>query len=98
MKLHSLVIGAPGSGKKIPTNIARILNPVSQEVSAADGKVTLAGMIGNVITRDNKRISNPGYLSLASGGVLCIQDFTKLKGVGKLYLKVLQKLWKTVAL
>lgn len=79
MRLHSLVVGAPGSGKKLLTNIATTLNPVAEEVSAADGKVTLAGMIGNVAVKDNRKISQPGYLSLASGGVLCIQDFHEIR-------------------
>jgi hypothetical protein len=79
MKLHSLVIGAPGSGKKLLSSIAGKINPVAEEVSAADGKVTLAGMIGNVSIKTNKKISQPGYLSLASGGVLCIQDFHEIK-------------------
>ena len=79
LRLHSLVIGSPGSGKKILTNIALALNPVAQEVSAADGKVTMAGMIGNVTTRRGRRFSDPGYLSLASGGVICIQDFHEIR-------------------
>lgn len=62
MKLHSLVIGAPGSGKKLLSSIAGKINPVAEEVSAADGKVTLAGMIGNVSIKSNKKISQPGYL------------------------------------
>jgi hypothetical protein len=79
MKLHSLVIGAPNVGKKLLTLIARILNPVSEEVSCVDGKITPAGMIGDVKWRNSRRISNPGYLPRASGGVLCIQDFHVIK-------------------
>ncbi len=75
MKLHSLVIGAPNVGKKLLTLIARILNPVFEEVTCVDGKITPAGMIGDVKWRNGRRISNPGYLPRASGGVLCIQDF-----------------------
>jgi hypothetical protein len=79
MKLHSLVIGAPNVGKKLLTLIARILNPVSEEVTCVDGKITAAGMIGDVKWCNGRRISNPGYLPLASGGVLCIQDFHVIK-------------------
>ena len=79
MKLHSLVIGAPNVGKKLLTLIARILNPVSEEVTCVDGKITPAGMIGDVKWGNGRRISNPGYLPRASGGVLCIQDFHAIK-------------------
>ena len=37
MKLHSLVIGPPGVGKKLLTMTAKILNPVSEEISSTDG-------------------------------------------------------------
>jgi sulfur relay (sulfurtransferase) DsrC/TusE family protein len=75
MKLHSLAIGAPNVGKKLLTLIARILNPVSEEVACTDGKITPAGIVGDVKWSNGRRISNPGYLPRASGGVLCIQDF-----------------------
>jgi len=78
MKLHSLIIGAPGSGKKLLTNIAMILNPVGLEISAVDGKITVAGMIGNVVERNGRKISRPGSLGLASDGVICIQDFHEI--------------------
>lgn len=79
MKLHSLVIGAPNVGKKLLTLIARILNPVFEEVTCVDGKITPAGMVGDVKWGNGRRISNPGYLPRASGGVLCIQDFHVIK-------------------
>ena len=79
MNLHSLVIGAPNVGKKLLTLIARILNPVSEEVSCVDGKITPAGMVGEVKWKNGRRISKPGYLPRASGGVLCIQDFHVIK-------------------
>ena len=47
MKLHSLVIGPPGVGKKLLTMTAKILNPVSEEISSTDGKITLAGLVGS---------------------------------------------------
>jgi ribosome-associated translation inhibitor RaiA len=79
MKLHSLVIGAPNVGKKLLTLIARILNPIFEEVQSTDGKVTPAGLIGNAQIKGSTHISNPGYLPRASAGVLCIQDFHNIK-------------------
>jgi DNA replicative helicase MCM subunit Mcm2 (Cdc46/Mcm family) len=83
LKLHSLVIGAPSVGKKLLTLIARILNPVSEEVACTDGKITPAGMVGDVKWSNGRRISNPGYLPRASRGVLCIQDFHAIKQARK---------------
>lgn len=91
MKLHSLIIGSPGSGKKLLTNIAMILNPVSREISAVDGKITPAGMIGNVKARNNRTISKPGYFGLASDGVICIQDFHEIKKNRKAVLESFAK-------
>lgn len=73
MKLHSLVIGAPGEGKKLLVKIAQILNPVFREASPV--KVTLAGLIGNFEWGGRGAKSNPGDLPRASGGIFCIQDF-----------------------
>jgi ribosome-associated translation inhibitor RaiA len=79
MKLHSLVIGAPNVGKKLLTLIARILNPVSDEVASVDGKITPAGLIGTAHIKGSNFISKPGYLPRISSGVLCIQDFHNIK-------------------
>ena len=73
MKLHSLIIGAPGEGKKLLVKIAQILNPVFREASPV--KVTLAGLIGNFEWGGRGAKSNPGDLPRASGGIFCIQDF-----------------------
>ena len=83
MKLHSLVIGSPGVGKKLLTIIAKVLNPAFQEVAALDGKVTLAGLIGDVKSKNGRRISNPGYFAKASPGVLSIQDFHNVTGTDR---------------
>lgn len=78
-KLHSLIIGPPASGKKLLTMIAKILNPISFEISSNSFKTTSAGLIGSVETkRGGKKISRPGYLPLASDGIVCIQDFHEL--------------------
>lgn len=80
-RLHSLVIGPPSEGKGILTQIAKILNPISVEIGSVSGKITMAGLIGNVITKGNKKFSSPGYFAKASTGVLCIQDFHNVRGV-----------------
>lgn len=79
MKLHSLVIGPPGVGKKLLTLTAKALNPVTEEVASTSGKITMAGLVGNVTQKGNRRISNPGYMARASSGVICIQDFHEVK-------------------
>lgn len=80
-RLHSLVIGPPSEGKGILTRIAKVLNPISEEIGSVSGKITMAGLIGNVITKGNKKLSSPGYFAKASSGVLCIQDFHNVRGV-----------------
>ena len=77
-KLHSLVIGSPAVGKKLLSIIASILNPVAYELSSAKAKLTTAGLIGSVVKKGKDTISNAGYLPLASGGIICIQDFHEL--------------------
>ena len=79
-KLHSLVVGPPAVGKKLLTIIASILNPVAYEISSSKAKLTTAGLIGSVIKKGKNTISTAGYLPLASGGVVCIQDFHELAG------------------
>ncbi len=74
-KLHSLIIGPPSSGKKLLTVIAKILNPIAFEVTANKSKVTSAGLIGRVVKRGSESISIPGYIPMASKGIVCIQDF-----------------------
>jgi len=78
-KLHSLVIGPPGVGKKLLTIIAKILNPVFEEVSSTGSKITAAGLIGNVQRTNSEVRSNPGLIPRASSGVICIQDFHSIK-------------------
>ena len=77
-KLHSLVIGSPAVGKKMLTLIAKILNPVAFELTSSSAKITPAGLIGNVIKSNGRTISNPGYFPMASGGIVCIQDFHEI--------------------
>ena len=93
MKLHSLVIGPPGVGKKLLTMTAKILNPVSEEISSTDGKITLAGLVGSAGKAKGGNIkSDPGYLPRASGGVVCIQDFHEIKQNRKAIFSLLSKM------
>ena len=77
-KLHSLVIGPPASGKKLLTKAALLLNLYHFEVQPTSGKITPAGLIGNVVRKEGKIFTNPGILSKASSGVVCIQDYHEL--------------------
>ena len=93
MKLHSLVIGPPGVGKKLLTMTAKILNPVSEEISSTDGKITLAGLVGSAGKAKGGNIkSSPGYLPRASSGVVCIQDFHEIKQNRKAIFSLLSKM------
>ena len=77
-KLHSLVIGSPAVGKKLLTKAALTLNYVGFELPSTSKKVTYAGLIGNVKDIGYSIISEPGYFPLASGGIICIQDYHEL--------------------
>jgi hypothetical protein len=77
-RLHVLLIGPPGVGKKLAGLCARALNPVCQEASAS--KISAAGLVGaSYQTADGWR-STPGLLPLAAEGVLVMQDAHALKG------------------
>jgi hypothetical protein len=77
-KLHSLVIGPPASGKKLLTMIAKSINPIFEEITSTPRKVTPAGLIGRVITKNNMVYSKPGILPNNSGGLVAIQDFHEI--------------------
>ena len=76
-KIHTLVIGAPGVGKKLLTEAAKCLNPAFQE--AHPSKATAAGVCSTALTMHGSWISKPGYLPLAHRGVFAIQDFHAVK-------------------
>lgn len=77
-RIHILLIGPPGVGKKIVGLCARVLNPVCEEASAA--KMSAAGLVGaSYQTADGWR-STPGLLPLAAEGALVLQDAHGLKG------------------
>lgn len=71
-RLHAIIPGPPGHGKKLFSLAGRALNPVCQEASAT--KITPAGLVGaSYRTADGWR-STPGLLPLASSGLLSVQD------------------------
>lgn len=78
-KIHSLVVGKPGRGKKLLTLIAKEINPISYEVSTDSKKVTSAGLIGNVSKGKSGWTSQPGILPVSDGGIVCFQDAHYLK-------------------
>ena len=93
MKLHSLVVGAPGVGKKLLTLTAKILNPISEEISSTDGKITISGLVGSSVkAKGGGTKSIPGYLPRASSGVLCIQDFHEVRKNRKAIFSLLSKM------
>ena len=71
-RLHALVVGPPGHGKKLYGLAARVLNPVCREGSAV--KVSAAGLVGASHRTADGWKSTPGLLPLASQGVLVVQD------------------------
>lgn len=79
-KLHTLVIGPPGIGKKFLIDLAKMINPVFNLATSVSGKINVAGLVAAVVGTGAKRISQPGYLPLSSGGVLALSDFHQLKG------------------
>lgn len=91
MKLHSLIIGSPGVGKKLLTIAAKVLNPISEEISSIDGKITMAGLVGRAVSQGGITKSNPGYFARASSGVLCVQDFHEIKKNRKAIFALLSK-------
>lgn len=76
-KLHTLIIGAPASGKKLLTGAAKALNSVFQE--AQPSKATAAGVCSTAKQKGGTWTSKPGYLPLAHRGVFAIQDFNSVK-------------------
>ncbi len=71
-KLHLIVIGRPGSGKKLIGLAAACLNSRCGELSGA--KITAAGLIGASYPTDSGWRSMPGIIPRADGGVVCLQD------------------------
>jgi hypothetical protein len=73
LRLDSLVIGPPGVGKKLLAQSAKILNPVYTEGHPA--KLTVAGISGTSVYKNQSWHSTPGLIPQANRGVFIIQDF-----------------------
>ena len=71
-RLHLMLVGPPGQGKKLIGLAARALNPVCAELSGA--KISLAGLIGASHPTKNGWKSTPGALARAANGVAVLQD------------------------
>lgn len=72
-KLHSFLIGAPASGKKLVSEVVKILNPIHE--SASSGKLTVAGISAATTAKDGVWTSSPGALIKAHNGALTCQDY-----------------------
>lgn len=77
-KLHSCIIGAPASGKKLITRCALALSPNGIHVSSSSSKVTAAGLVGIARISREGYVSLPGILPSANDGVVCFEDFHEL--------------------
>lgn len=71
-RLHLLLVGPPGQGKKLVGLAARVLNPTAIELSPA--KATPAGLVGASHITGKGWGSKPGALAQAAHGVAALQD------------------------
>lgn len=71
-RLHMLLVGPPGHGKKLIGVAAKVLNPTFAELSAA--KVSPPGLIGASSASAGCWRSQPGALARAAHGVAVLQD------------------------
>ncbi len=71
-KLNGLIVGAPGSGKKLLNLSARVANINFREGHPT--KLTPAGLSGSTRLTGDGFISDPGLLPLAHMGAVSIQD------------------------
>ena len=77
-RAHTLVIGPPGSGKKLLALAAEILNPVSRQTGKSLSK---AGLVGYQYRDKDRYKSQPGAIPQAHQGVLIIEDYHKATAV-----------------
>ena len=75
-KLHSLLIGPPNVGKGFIPKIAKILNPIFDELPSNSPKLTSAGLVAKII----KGKSIPGVFPNTSGGTVAIEDYHEVRG------------------
>jgi hypothetical protein len=71
-RLHCMVVGPPGQGKKLVGLAAKALNPVTSEMSPT--KASPAGLIGASHHSVDGWKSTPGCIPRAAGGVALLQD------------------------
>ena len=71
-RLHLLLAGPPGQGKKLVGLAAKALNPACSELSAS--KVSVAGLVGASHPTGSGWKSTPGLFARAADGVAVLQD------------------------
>ncbi|MDX2013666.1 MAG: hypothetical protein SFW67_25960 [Myxococcaceae bacterium] len=71
-RLHGMIVGPPGHGKKLIGLAARALNPVAVELSPS--KASPAGLVGASSRREGTWFSQPGALIHSDHGVAVLQD------------------------
>lgn len=71
-RLHGLVVGPPGQGKKLVGLVAHALNVTCVELSAT--KFSAAGLVGASRPTEGGWVSQPGLLPQAAHGVAILQD------------------------
>lgn len=71
-RLHGLVVGPPGQGKKLVSLAAKALNVACVQLSAT--KYSVAGLVGASRRTDAGWVSQPGLLPQAAHGVAILQD------------------------
>ncbi|MGB0454578.1 MAG: hypothetical protein ACPGJV_12795 [Bacteriovoracaceae bacterium] len=76
-KIHSLLIGAPASGKKLISKAIEYLNPSFSEIGI--GKVTIPGVSASTMRKDDEWFSKPGALVKANKGTAFCQDFHSIQ-------------------
>lgn len=76
-RIHTLVIGAPGSGKKLLERAAWALNSNMSEANPV--KVTAAGLNGIARQIKEKWVSEPGLIPEAHKFTFVLQDFHAVK-------------------
>lgn len=72
-KISCLVVGAPGSGKKLISQCAKVINPVFTQ--AEPSKLTIPGICSSTQKKMDVWVSNPGLIPLGSLGTFNLQDF-----------------------
>ena len=72
-KIHSLIIGPPGTGKKLVTMAISCLQPVFHQADSM--KISMPGVVGSARYKGKRWSSEPGLIPLSNNGAFVIQDF-----------------------